>query len=97
MSHPFWFLLMIACLVPYSTITVYVAIRGSFDIRHMLDRLKENAAEESGREDSEPLRQLTSRYSMRKRSKPVRPERPEPDEGHYPRVCCGFAVSLSGW
>jgi hypothetical protein len=45
MSHPFWFLLMVACLVWYSTITVYVAIRGSFDIRHMLERLKEGANE----------------------------------------------------
>ena len=40
-SHPFWGLLTIAVLVWYSTITVYVAIRGSFDIREMLRRLKE--------------------------------------------------------
>jgi hypothetical protein len=39
-SHPFWGLLTIAVLVWYSTITVYVAIRGSFDIREMLRRLK---------------------------------------------------------
>ena len=45
MSHPFWFLLTIACLVWYSTITVYVAIRGCFDIRSMLDRLKETNGE----------------------------------------------------
>ena len=45
MSHPFWYWLMVACLVWYSTITVYVAIRGSFDIRHMLERLKEGATE----------------------------------------------------
>lgn len=35
----FWFLLVIACLVWYSTITVYVAYRGFFDIQHMLKRL----------------------------------------------------------
>jgi hypothetical protein len=40
-SHPFWGLLTIAVLVWYSTITVYVAIRGSFDIREMLRRLKD--------------------------------------------------------
>jgi hypothetical protein len=39
-SHPFWGLLTIAVLVWYSTITVYVAIRGSFDIREMFRRLK---------------------------------------------------------
>ena len=44
-DHPFWFLLMVACVVWYSTITVYVAIRGSFDIRHMLERLKETGGE----------------------------------------------------
>ncbi len=38
-GHPFWGLLTIAVLVWYSTITVYVAIRGSFDIREMFRRL----------------------------------------------------------
>ena len=41
-NHPFWGLLAIAVLVWYSTITVYVAIRGVLDIRHMLRKLKEN-------------------------------------------------------
>ena len=27
-EHPFWWLLTMACVVWYSTITVYVAIRG---------------------------------------------------------------------
>jgi hypothetical protein len=44
-NHPFWFLLMIACVVWYSTITIYVAVRGAFDIRHMLDRLGEKQTE----------------------------------------------------
>jgi len=40
-DHPFWWLLMVACVVWYSTITVYVAIRGAFDIKHMLKRLQD--------------------------------------------------------
>jgi hypothetical protein len=39
-NHPFWGLLTLAVLVWYSTITVYIAIRGAFDIRHMLRELK---------------------------------------------------------
>lgn len=38
-EHWFWWLLTAACLVWYSTVTVYVAIRGVFDIRGMLRRL----------------------------------------------------------
>lgn len=40
-SHPFWGLLTLAVLVWYSTVTIYVAIRGSIDIKQMLRRLKE--------------------------------------------------------
>lgn len=43
-NHPFWGVLTLAVLVWYSTITVYVAIRGVLDIRHMLQRLKNNHA-----------------------------------------------------
>ena len=39
-NNPFWGLLTIAVLVWYCTITVYVAVRGSLDIREMLRRLK---------------------------------------------------------
>lgn len=45
MKHPIWFLLMLACLVWYSTITVYVAIRGALDIRSMLRRLETDSNE----------------------------------------------------
>ena len=38
-EHWFWWLMTAACMVWYSTITVYVAIRGAFDIRGMLRRL----------------------------------------------------------
>ncbi len=35
-----WAGLMIAVMIWYSTITIYVAVRGAFDIKHMLARLK---------------------------------------------------------
>lgn len=38
-NHWFWGLLTLACLVWYSTITIYVAIKGAGDIREMLRRL----------------------------------------------------------
>ncbi len=38
-EHWFWGILTIACLVWYSTITIYVAIKGIGDIRNMLRRL----------------------------------------------------------
>jgi len=44
-EHWFWWLLMVAVLVWYSTVTVYIAIRGSLDIRHMLRRLAERPTE----------------------------------------------------
>jgi len=40
-EHWFWLLLTIVALVWYSTVTVYVAVRGTFDIRQMLRRLRE--------------------------------------------------------
>jgi hypothetical protein len=48
-NHPFWGILMLAVLVWYSTITVYVAVRGAMDIKQMLRKLKENhAGDQSG-------------------------------------------------
>jgi hypothetical protein len=38
-EHFLWWLLTMACVVWYSTITVYVAIRGAADIREMLTHL----------------------------------------------------------
>ncbi|MCE5197966.1 MAG: hypothetical protein ABFD54_06800 [Armatimonadota bacterium] len=35
----FWLLLTAACLIWYSTVAVYVAIKGAFDIKSMLARL----------------------------------------------------------
>jgi hypothetical protein len=45
-NQPFWGLLTLAVLIWYSTITVYVAIRGTLDIKHMLQRLKDGPADE---------------------------------------------------
>ncbi len=48
-SHqPFWGALTLAVLVWYSTVTVYVAVRGVMDIRAMLRRLR------ADREPTEP-------------------------------------------
>ena len=45
-EHWFWWLLTMACVVWYSTITVYVAIKGAADIKHMLARLAANQTKE---------------------------------------------------
>ncbi len=42
MAPLFWKLLTVACLVWYSAITLYVAVRGFRDIREMLMRLRNN-------------------------------------------------------
>lgn len=46
-DHWFWGALTIACLAWYSTITIYVAIKGAADIREMLRRLSR------GKQDNE--------------------------------------------
>ncbi len=38
-EHWIWWLLTMACVVWYCTITVYVAIKGTADIKSMLARL----------------------------------------------------------
>ncbi len=42
MTHWFWLAMTAACLVWYSIITVYVAVKGAGDIRTMLARLEKN-------------------------------------------------------
>jgi hypothetical protein len=44
MEHWFWLLLTAACVIWYSTITVFVAVRGMKDIRGMLERLAKKSA-----------------------------------------------------
>ena len=41
-NHPFWGLVTLAVLVWYSTITIYVGIRGVIDIKNMLANLRKN-------------------------------------------------------
>ncbi len=41
-EHWFWWMLMVAVMVWYSTVTVYVAIRGTLDIKQMLRRLRDS-------------------------------------------------------
>jgi len=38
-NHWFWWMLTMACVVWYSTITIYVSIKGAADIKNMLKRL----------------------------------------------------------
>jgi hypothetical protein len=40
-EHWFWGGLTIACVLWYSTITIYVAVKGAIDIKQMLVRLGE--------------------------------------------------------
>ena len=47
----FWYLLSAACMTWYSTITIYVSIRGAFDIRSMLRRLSDLGAENESDKD----------------------------------------------
>lgn len=45
-EHWFWWGVTAAVLIWYSTVTIYIAIRGAFDIREMLDRLKAGEGKE---------------------------------------------------
>jgi hypothetical protein len=48
LAHWFWALLTTAAVVWYSTITVYVAVRGLRDIAKMLDHLERSHREAPG-------------------------------------------------
>ena len=48
-NHWFWWALSMACVIWYSTITIYVAIKGAADIKQMLARLGKT------KEDAEKL------------------------------------------
>jgi hypothetical protein len=45
-DHFFWWLLTMACVVWYSTITIYVSVKGIADIRDMLRRLSSHRTED---------------------------------------------------
>jgi hypothetical protein len=53
-QHWFWGGLTIACVVWYSTITIYVAVKGAIDIKQMLARLG-NAAKDTAEGDDEAV------------------------------------------
>lgn len=40
-DHPFWWSITMAVVVWYSTITIYIAFKGAFDIREMLGNLRQ--------------------------------------------------------
>jgi hypothetical protein len=50
--HWFWWALTVVCVVWYSTITVYVAIKGAKDIKNMLARLDAQSRDEKELEES---------------------------------------------
>lgn len=45
-SYWFWGLLVLAVLAWYSSVTIYVAVRGLLDIKHMFGRLGQRRAEQ---------------------------------------------------
>ena len=46
-QHWFWGALTAACVIWYSTITIYVAIKGAKDIKNMLARLDATRKQEA--------------------------------------------------
>ena len=48
MEHWFWFLMTIAVVAWYCTITIYVALRGALDIKHMLQNLSDHQRRTQG-------------------------------------------------
>jgi hypothetical protein len=55
-EHPFWWILVMACVAWYSTITIYVAIRGAADIKTMLTSLANSDHEPSDSTADPPKR-----------------------------------------
>lgn len=44
-NHPFWALLTLAVLLWYSSVTIYVGVRGILDIKHMLRTLADQQSD----------------------------------------------------
>jgi len=51
-EHWFWWLVTLAVVVWYSTVTIYVAFKGTLDIRQMLRRLKEGEKQRDSRAET---------------------------------------------
>lgn len=60
MNHWFWWLLSVACVAWYSTVTVYVAIKGTGDIKRMFAFMSKQL-EASSRPTSEAKNDKTER------------------------------------
>ena len=52
-GHSFWFWLVWACVIWYSTITIYVSVKGAFDIKNMLRDLKERGEKRDAADGNE--------------------------------------------
>ena len=52
LSHTIWTVVAAACMIWYSTITIYVAWRGAIDIKNMLSKLGRDNARE--KDDARP-------------------------------------------
>lgn len=50
-DHFFWWFLTMACVVWYSTVTIYVSVKGIADIRDMLRRLSNRKIDNSATTD----------------------------------------------
>ena len=51
-NHWFWWTITAACVIWYSTITIYVSFKGAKDIKNMLARLDARAAADRKVEES---------------------------------------------
>ena len=47
----FWLIVTAACVLWYSTITIYIAFKGAKDIKHMLSNLSELSAKAEAEEN----------------------------------------------
>ncbi|MCC6881934.1 MAG: hypothetical protein WBE58_23635 [Verrucomicrobiales bacterium] len=54
--HEFWHLLVWSSVAWYSSVTLYVTIRGALDIREMVKRLDETQGEEEDPPEGTPQR-----------------------------------------
>ena len=52
-EHWFWWLITMACVLWYLTITIYVAVKGSFDIKAMFARLRQTRDAERAADDAQ--------------------------------------------
>lgn len=49
-AQNFWFVMAIACLLWYTVLTLYVSVKGGFDIKSMLKKLSSKQQDEKENE-----------------------------------------------